>query len=152
VEGKRLWLLVAGLLRRRHALVLAPLLAACAQRIAQQPPAEIVHRGVTISRGWSVSELAKGPALVHVYSESSGGTVYIAPSSGRTDECGRLSATLAEAKLEPDRRLTVAIRDGEVVCLQTLSQHPVEVLWHAHRVPSEASEYRLRPALVARKP
>jgi hypothetical protein len=128
-------------------------LAACAPLSAQRPAEEIVHRGVTISRGWSVSALAKGPALVHVYSESAGGTVYIAPSSSeQDDQCEPSAAPLAEAKLEPDRRLTVAIRDGEVVCLQTRSRRAVEVLWHAHRVPTGANEYRLRAALVATKP
>jgi hypothetical protein len=102
-----------------------------------------------------VSELAKGPALVHVYSQSNGGMVYIAPVlPGSEDDCTVRgpTGTLAEAPLEPDKRLTVAIRDGEVVCLQTQARRTVEVLWHAHRVSPIAPEFRLRPAALATRP
>ena len=60
---------------------------------------------------------------------------------------------LVQARLEPDKRLTVVIRDGEVVCLYTQARRTVEVLWHAHRVPAAAPEYQPRPgAALAAKP
>jgi len=122
------------------------------------PPApaqeEIVQRGVLIARGWSVAELTKGPALVHVYSQSVGGTVYLtATTPAGTGDCTvQAPATaLAEASLEPDKRLTVAVRDGEVVCLRTPARRTIEILWHAHKVPSRSPQYelRVRPAAMA---
>jgi hypothetical protein len=136
------------------ALVLAS--ASC----AATPPArlraeEIVRRGVLVAKGWSVSPMARGPALVHVYSEGAGGLVYIAAARGDAGQgCsqGGPGVTLAQAPLEPDRSLTVALRDGEVVCLYTQAARTVEVLWHSHRVSPAAPEYRLRSTTFAAKP
>jgi hypothetical protein len=114
-----------------------------------------MRRGVLVARGWSVAPLAKGPALVHVYSESAGGTVYIAPAAvGAEHDCTVTgpAAGVVQARLEPDRRMTVAIRDGEVVCLYTQARRTVEVLWHTHRVSPVAPEYRLRSTTLAAKP
>jgi hypothetical protein len=147
---------VAGESLRWLSIIAAGLAAAsCAGTVAPARPAEIVRRGVLVARGWSVAPLARGPALVHVYSESAGGTVYIAPAAtGRASECTITgpAASVTQAPLEPDRRMTVAIRDGEVVCLYTQARRTVEVLWHAHRVAPEAPEYRLRPATLVAKP
>jgi hypothetical protein len=144
---------VGGLARR---LVVISLVAgaSCATPPGWTRPEEIVRRGVILVRkGWSVSALARGPALVHVYSESAGGLVYIAAAgSDGAEGCDKSGASLAQAPLEPERRLTVAIRDGEVVCLATQSSRTLEVLWHAHRVSPIAPEYRLRPATLAAKP
>jgi hypothetical protein len=133
-------------------LGVAVLAVSCAwgQRV---PPDEIVHRGVVIVHGASVSELAKGPALVHVYTESAGGVVYIAPEVGKSaDECRPEGPSLARARLEPQRRLTIAIREGETVCLQTRARRYIEVLWHAHKVSPTGSDYRLRSSTVAARP
>jgi hypothetical protein len=135
------------------ALVLAS--ASCATASPRPRTEEIVRRGVLVAKGWSVSPLARGPALVHVYSEGAGGLVYIAaaaPDAGGGCSDGGPGVPLAQAPLEPERRLTVAIRDGEVVCLYTQAPRTVEVLWHAHRVSPVAPEYRLRPAALAAKP
>jgi hypothetical protein len=135
------------------ALVLAS--ASCATAAPRGRPQEIVRRGVLVARGWTISPLARGPALVHVYSEGAGGLVYIAaaaPDAGEGCSNGGPGAPLAQAPLEPERRLTVAIRDGEVVCLYTQATRTVEVLWHAHRVSPVAPEYQLRPAALAAKP
>jgi hypothetical protein len=115
------------------------------------PQSEIVQRGFVLARGWSVSELAKGPALIHVYTESSGGTVYIAPTAPNGDDCARGGPRLAHAALEPQRRLTVRIRDGEAVCFQTQARQFVELLWHAHRVPPGPTD-EARPPALARHP
>jgi hypothetical protein len=136
---------------------IAALLAAgsCAATPAAVRSAEIVRRGVLLARGWSVAPLAKGPALVHVYSEAAGGVVYIAPAAaGAERDCTLTGPTagVVQAPLLPDRRLTVAIRDGEVVCLYTQARRTVEVLWHAHRVSPVAPEYRMRSATLAAKP
>jgi hypothetical protein len=129
--------------------------ASCAPTATQVRPAEIVRRGVLVARGWSVAPLAKGPALVHVYSEAAGGTVYITQKApGMDNECTVVgpAAGVVQARLEPDKRLTVLIRDGEVVCLHTQARRTVEVLWHAHRVAPAASEYQARPGALAAKP
>jgi hypothetical protein len=145
-----------GRVRRLGSIALVLASVSC----AASPPArlradEIVRRGVLVAKGWSVAPLARGPALVHVYSEGAGGLVYIATARGEAGQgCsnGAPSLPLAQAALEPDRRLTVAIRDGEVVCLYTQAARTVEVLWHAHRVSPVAPEYRLRSATLAAKP
>jgi len=137
------------------ALVLASASCATAAPRARGRPEEIVRRGVLVAKGWTVSPLARGPALVHVYSEGAGGLVYIAaaaPDAGGGCSNGGPGVPLAQAPLEPERRLTVAIRDGEVVCLYTQAPRTVEVLWHAHRVSPVAPEYKLRPAALAAKP
>jgi hypothetical protein len=127
--------------------------ASCATPPARTRPEEIVRRGVLVAKGWSVSPLARGPALVHVYSEGAGGLVYIASAGPDGAEgCGNGGGGLAQATLEPQRRLTVAIRDGEVVCLYTQARRTVEVLWHAHRVSPVAPEFKLRAATLAAKP
>jgi hypothetical protein len=136
-------------------LALALAGASCAAAPVRTRPEEIVRRGVLVARGWSVTTLAMGPALVHVYSEAPGGMVYIAPASGDAGQgCGTglPGGTLAQSRLEPERRLTVAIREGEVGCLCTQAPRPVEVLWHAHRVSPVAPELKLRAASLAAKP
>src|SRR5438552_229002 len=83
-------------------LAAAMFCGACAHAPLAPAHDEIVQRGVLIARGWSVAELTKGPALVHVYSQSIGGTVYItATAPGGTGECTvQAPATaLAEASL-----------------------------------------------------
>jgi hypothetical protein len=129
--------------------------ASCATPPVRIRPEEIVRRGVLLAKGGTVSPLARGPALVHVYSEAAGGLVYIAAATaGAGGGCtnGGPGGPLAQAPLEPERRLTVAIRDGEVVCLYTQAPRMVEVLWHTHRVSPVAPEYKLRPATLAAKP
>jgi hypothetical protein len=147
---------VAGRFPYRLSVIAAVLAASsCAPAAPQFRAAEIVRRGVLVARGWSVAPLAKGPALVHVYSEGAGGTVYIAPAAAGPDGDCTVSgpaASVVQARLEPDKRLTVAIRDGEVVCLYTQARRTVEVLWHTHRVSPEAPEYRLQTARLAAKP
>jgi hypothetical protein len=143
---------VAGAFLRRFTFIaLALASASCATARARTRPEEIVRRGTLIAKGWSVSSLARGPALVHVYSEAAGGLVYIAAASGEAGGgCSRSpGGTLAEAALEPERRMTVAIREGEVLCLYTQAPRTVEVLWHSHRVSPLAPEYRLRSAALA---
>jgi hypothetical protein len=136
----------------RIGFVIMLLGSACAAAPKPVRPQEIVQRGVLVARGWSIAPLAKGPALVHVYSEGTGGLVYIAPASSEVGEgcsVGSPGGALAQAPLEPERRLTVAIRDGEVVCLYSQAHRTVEVLWHAHRVSPVAPEFQFRPATLA---
>jgi hypothetical protein len=144
-----------GRVRRPVFVALALAGASCVTAPVRPRPEEIVRRGVLLAKGWSVSPLARGPALVHVYSEGSGGLVYIAlatPDARQGCGGGGPGVPLAQAPLEPQRRMTVAIRDGEVACLYTQAPRTVEVLWHAHRVSPAAPEYRLRPAALAAKP
>lgn len=144
-----------GFARRLGFVAAALAAAACTPRAAQVRPAEIVRRGVLIARGWSVAPLVKGPALVHVYTEAAGGTVYITPkATGTGKECSVTGPAggSVQARLEPDKRMTVVIREGEVVCLSTQARRTVEVLWHAHRVPPEAPEYQPHPAALIAKP
>jgi len=154
--GQKLIEVAGGFLGRlTFILVLASGACATAPAPVAPRPQEIVRRGVLVARGWSVAPLAKGPALVHVYSEGSGGLVYIVPASPEAGEgcsVGSPGGALAQARLEPEKRLTVAIRDGEVVCLYTQAPRAVEVLWHAHRVSPIAPEFKLRPATLAAKP
>jgi hypothetical protein len=149
--GEQQFEVAGAFLRRLTFIALALASASCATARPRIRPEEIVRRGTLIATAWSVSSLARGPALVHVYSEAAGGLVYIAAASAEAGGgCSRSpGGTLAEAALEPERRMAVAIREGEVLCLYTQAPRTVEVLWHAHRVSPLAPEYRLRSASLA---
>jgi hypothetical protein len=150
------WIFIArisNLFRWPLAFVTATLASGSCAHVARPSQERVVHRGAVIRRGQSVLELARGPGLVHIYSEATGGTVYVAPAvPGASDRCSVPGVTLAEAPLEPDRRLTVALREGEVVCVQMQVRHTVEVLWHLHSVSPGTQEYRLRRAAWAKRP
>jgi hypothetical protein len=94
----------------------------------------IVERGTVVAGRGSVAELARGPALLHVYTQSVGGTVFIAPAAGGKCTAGGAASAPVRAQLEPDQRLTVALRADEVMCLHSDARRAVEVLWHAHRI------------------
>lgn len=131
-----------GCLSRLVLVAMAMWQGGCALSKAQQLSKPFAHKTI-VMRANAVTELAGGPSLVHVYSESPGAIVFITEKTAvAVSVCNSIGPVLASARLQPARRLTVELRDGESACLRTPGDRTLEVLWHAHRVlPAFPSEH-----------
>jgi hypothetical protein len=111
---------------------------------------------MVVDRRLAPSAVIDGPALVHVYAESGGGTVYLVPGRARPGGAGCDARGGGPAPVEvaipPARRLTVVVRDGETACMKSHSRRPLEVMWHAHRASPWAPEFRAPSSSLAKQP
>ena len=94
-------------------------------------------RGTVEVTGRAVKAVTTGPALLHGYSEFSGGALFVAPAATGTDaDCATALANGGgSAKpLVADRVAYVPVGAGQVACLVTNTQRPFEMVWHAFSV------------------
>jgi hypothetical protein len=88
------------------------------------------ERGSVVARGAANKVIAAGPAALHVYAQSSGGSVYTAPAVTGTDrDCSASKGAMTTVRA--DRVATVSIGAGQVACLATATSGSFELLWHA---------------------
>jgi hypothetical protein len=92
-------------------------------------------RGTVAVTGRAVKALTTGPALLHGYSEFSGGAIFVAPAATGTDaDCAIANCGGSATPLIADRVAYVPVGAGQVACLVTNTQRPFELLWHAFAV------------------
>jgi hypothetical protein len=124
-------------------IALALALAAIAPRAhAQNLNQHADRRGTVAVTGRAVKVVTAGPALLHGYSEFSGGAIFVAPVATGTDaDCvTALAAGGGHAQpLVADRMAYVSVGAGQVACLVTDTQRPFELLWHAFQVDGPES-------------
>jgi hypothetical protein len=92
------------------------------------------QRGSVIVRGDSVKAFAAGPTVVHAFSMDRGGDIYTAPATTGTDaDCvqGRTRSHDRQTPLNVDQRNVVEVGFGQVACVASKSDRPIELLWHA---------------------
>jgi len=95
------------------------------------------ERGTVVARGAANKMIAAGPVALHVYAQSSGGSVYQVPSVKGTDQdCSAGKGPMIPVRA--DRVATVSIEEGHVACLATATSGSFELLWHAvgHPAPT----------------
>jgi hypothetical protein len=81
-----------------------------------------------------VRAIAPGPALLHVYSATSGGTIFVAPfATGGDADCSgsALDAPSQATPLAAEQVLVLNVGPGKVACLATTADRSFELLWHA---------------------
>jgi hypothetical protein len=94
-------------------------------------------RGTVAVTGRAVKAVTTGPALLHGYSEFSGGAIFVAPIATGTDaDCATAVANGSRGAkpLVADRVAYVPVGAGQVACLVTNTQRPFELLWHAFQI------------------
>jgi hypothetical protein len=94
----------------------------------------LAQRGSVIISGDSVKAFAAGPAVVHAFSMDRGGGIFVAPATTGTDaDCvqARAENLGRSTPLKVDQRNVLEIGDGQVACVATNSDRPIELLWHA---------------------
>jgi hypothetical protein len=96
--------------------------------------AGLAQRGSVVVSGDSVKAFAPGPTVVHAYSMDRGGDVYTAQAITGTDtDCVQARAGNHDrpTPLKIDQRNVLQVGAGQVACLATKSDRPVEMHWHA---------------------
>lgn len=129
------------------ALALASAVLAAAPRAHAQNLNRADRRGTLEVAGRVVKAVTTGPALLHGYSDSSGGAIFVTSVSTGTDaDCtNALANSGGSAKpLVADRVAYVPVGAGQVACLVTNTQRSFELLWHAFQV--DGSETQLAAA------
>jgi hypothetical protein len=94
-------------------------------------------RGIVNVSGRAAKTVTTGPALLHGYSEFSGGALFVAPAATGTDaDCAdpRAGGDGSAHQLVADRVEYIPVGAGQVACLVTDTRRPFELLWHAFRV------------------
>jgi|SRR5262252_3144930 len=81
------------------------------------------RRGQVNVQAAATKQVAAGPAVIHVYSGFSGAKVFVADGS-----CAAASQT--GTALVADRVETVSVGAGQVACVATTGERPIELLWH----------------------
>jgi hypothetical protein len=101
------------------------------------------HRhGTIVVRQKAVRAIATGPTLLHVYADTSGGTIFVTPfAAGGDGDCSGPAADALSraAPLTADRVLILSVGPGEVACLETTSDKWFELMWHARPLPDPRS-------------
>jgi len=85
-----------------------------------------------------VRAIVPGPTLLHVYSATSGGTIFLAPfATGGDGDCsGSVPDAPSQATpLAAEQLLVLSVGPGKVACLATTADRPFELLWHSLREP-----------------
>jgi hypothetical protein len=106
--------------------------------------AGLARRGSVVVSGDSVKAFAAGPAVVHAYSMDRGGDVYTVPATTGTDaDCVQAGAGSQDrpTPLKIDQRNVVEVGAGQVACLATKSDRPVEMLWHAKASATPTNQF-----------
>jgi len=78
--------------------------------------------------------IAPGPMLLHVYSATSGGTIFVAPfATGGDGDCSgaAFDAPSGATPLAAEQVLVLSVGPGKVACLATTADRSFELLWHA---------------------
>ena len=97
------------------------------------------EHGTLAFRGASSKALVAGSATVHVYSQFSGGSVYLAPARTGTDaDCGAPAAG-SSIPVPADRVVKLTVADGQVACVSTAGRGAFELVWHAVGHPARPS-------------
>jgi hypothetical protein len=108
----------------------------------------ISQRGAVSVSGESVKAWAAGPAVLHAYSQSRGGRVFLASAVSRTDaDCARTRAPVGGAAIpvQVDTIEILTLGQDQVACLATSSPRPYELLWHSKAsAPFQLAAAKLR--------
>src|SRR5450432_2394794 len=94
--------------------------------------AGLAQRGAVVVPGESVKAFAAGPAVVHAFSMDRGGDIYTAPATTGTDaDCvqGRPRSHDHQTPLNVDQRNVVEVGFGQVACIASKSDRPIELVW-----------------------
>jgi hypothetical protein len=126
---------IKGLLVWGFAAAAVSLLAPAARADAGS---DATRRGSIDVTGKTIKAVTVGPALVRGYSAFAGGTIFVARLATGTDaDCaGGERGSAASLALAPDRVESIVVGAGEIACLETETERPFELLWHAF--PSRA--------------
>jgi hypothetical protein len=92
------------------------------------------RHGTIVVAQKAVRAIVPGPTLLHVYSGTSGGTIFVAPfATGEDGDCSGPAgdALFRAAPVAADQVLVFSVRPGEVACLATTTDRSFELLWHA---------------------
>jgi hypothetical protein len=104
--------------------------------------AGLAQRGALVVSGDAVKAFAAGPAVVHAFSMDRGADIFTAPATTGTDaDCARVRAGGHDrpTPIKVDQRNVVEVRSGQVACVASTSDRPIELLWHA-KVPATATD------------
>jgi hypothetical protein len=109
----------------------------------------LAQRGSVIVSGDSVKALAAGPAVIHAFSLDHGGGVYIAPATTGSDaDCVQARAANHDhaTPVKVDHRNVVEVGAGQIACVATNNDRPLELLWHAQAGTGPTTPFLLAQA------
>ena len=113
--------------------LLSSLTFGCAStRLAGSGEVATPKRGEMLVQRGAVKAVVTGPVSIHAYSAYSGGTLFVADAvTGSDRDCQVASHVAAGEPLLAGRVQAMKVGVGKVVCLATLGNRGVEMLWHA---------------------
>jgi hypothetical protein len=95
------------------------------------------------ARGPAIHAVRSGPALIHAYSQFTGGDLFVVPAVTGTDtDCAGVGTNRAANQSTPivaDRRAVVHVDAGQLACVAVQGERGFELLWHAVEEPAFGS-------------
>jgi hypothetical protein len=90
------------------------------------------RRGQVSVQAAATKAVVAGPAVVKVYSGFSGAKVFVADAASAKDaDCAAAAGRTAGTALTADRVELVSVAAGQVACVASTGERPIELLWHA---------------------
>ena len=103
------------------------------------------RRGQVNVQTAATKAVVAGPAVVKVYTGFSGAKIFVAAAASGTDaDCATAAGRAASTALSADRVQLVSVGAGQIACVASTGERPIELLWHAQSATSA-------PALVANR-
>src|SRR5262245_54682028 len=103
------------------------------------------RRGQVNVQAAATKAVVAGPAVVKVYSGFSGAKVFVADAASVSDaDCVAGAGRTAGTALTADRVEFVSVGAGQIACVESTGERPIELLWRAQ--PASAT-----PTLVAKR-
>jgi hypothetical protein len=105
------------------------------------------QRGAVVVKRDTVKAFAVGPSVIHAFTMDQGGNVFLADAKTGTDaDCAQARSTGRTTAVQIDRRNVVELGAGQVACVATSGDHPLELLWHAQSDAQSANPMMLAQA------
>jgi len=95
---------------------------------AGDAPLRIGHVNVDAA---GTKAVVAGPAVVKVYSGFSGAKVFVTDAASAKDgDCVAAAGRATSAALPADRVELVSVGAGQIACVASTGERPIELLWH----------------------
>jgi hypothetical protein len=88
---------------------------------------------VHVGSGAVAKAVVVGPTAIHAYSAFSGSKLFVVDVVSGTDRDCEAGARGAGSALAADRVETLTVRAGQMACVASTGERPIELLWHAQK-------------------
>ena len=107
---------------------------------AAQAGEGVARHGHVNVQAAATKAVVAGPAVIKVYSAFSGAKVFVADAGSAKDgDCTAAAGSAAAATLTADRVELVSVGAGQIACVASTGERPIELLWRTQSTTPSAA-------------